>query len=154
MFFSYTLSHEYLLVKKRYSRLLFTSEDRRCANLRVQEQSTNMTSQCLYPTFAWRHWSTVSTSKEEVRNKLIHSLPWIKMFGHSWCNLPMIFTSDLVTRENYWQIASLVTEKSLFTATHALFYAYFHLFQTCFDLSIALFPTLTNLVCMHAITVT
>ena len=28
----------------------------------------------------------------------------------------------LVTRENYWQIASLVTQKSLFTVTHALFF--------------------------------
>ena len=46
---------------RRYSRLLFTSEDRLCANLRVQEQSTNMTSQCQCPTFAWRHRSTVET---------------------------------------------------------------------------------------------
>ena len=43
-------------------------------------------------------------------------------FGHSWCDLPMIFTRDFVTRENHWQIASLVTQKSLFTATHALFF--------------------------------
>ena len=43
---SYTLSREYRMVRSRYSRLLFTSEDRLCANLRVQEQSTNMTSQC------------------------------------------------------------------------------------------------------------
>ena len=33
----------------------------------------------------------------------------------------MIFTRDFVTRENYWQIASLVTQKSLFTVIHALF---------------------------------
>ena len=32
----------------------------------------------------------------------------------------MIFTRD--DRENYWQIASLVTQKSLFTVTHALFF--------------------------------
>ena len=56
--FSYTLSREY-----RYSQLLFTSEDRLCTNLRVQEQSTNMTSQCQCPTFAWRHGSTVVTSQ-------------------------------------------------------------------------------------------
>ena len=43
--FSYTLSREYRVVRNRYSRLLFTSEDRFCANLRVQEQSTSMTSQ-------------------------------------------------------------------------------------------------------------
>ena len=34
----------------------------------------------------------------------------------------MIFTRDFVTRENHWQIASLVTQKSLFTVTHALFF--------------------------------
>ena len=44
--------------------------------------------------------------------------------GHSWCDLPMIFTRDFVTRENDWQIASLVTQKSLFTVTHALFFIY------------------------------
>ena len=53
--FSYTLSREYRVVRNRYSRLLFTSEDRLCANLRVQEQSTNMTSQCQCLAFAWRH---------------------------------------------------------------------------------------------------
>ena len=39
-------------------RLLFASEDRLCANLCVQEQSTNMTSQCQYPMFAWRDFVT------------------------------------------------------------------------------------------------
>ena len=29
----------------------------------------------------------------------------------------MIITRDFVTRENYWQIASLVTQKSLFTVS-------------------------------------
>ena len=53
--FSYTLSREYRVVRNRYSQLIFTSEDRLCANLRVQEQSTNMTSQCQCPAFAWRH---------------------------------------------------------------------------------------------------
>ena len=60
---SYTLSREYRVVRYRYSRLLFTSEDRLCANLRVQEQSTHMTSQCQCPTFAWRHRQTVVTSQ-------------------------------------------------------------------------------------------
>ena len=31
-------------------------------------------------------------------------------------------TRDFVTRESYWQIASLMTQKLLFTVTHALFY--------------------------------
>ena len=43
-------------------------------------------------------------------------------WGHSWGDSPMIFTRDFVTRENHWQIASLVTQKSLFTVTHALFF--------------------------------
>ena len=42
---SYALGREYRVVINRYSRLLFTSEYRLCANLRVQEKSTNMTSQ-------------------------------------------------------------------------------------------------------------
>ena len=49
--------------------------------------------------------------KQRVRNKIIHSLPWITIFGHSWGDLPMIFTHDFVTRENHWQITSLVTKK-------------------------------------------
>ena len=59
----YTLSSEYRVVRNRYSWLLFTSEDRLCANLRVQEQLGNMTSQCQCPTFAWRHRTTVVTSQ-------------------------------------------------------------------------------------------
>ena len=47
---SYTQSRGYRVVRNRYARLLFTSED-----LRVQEQSTNMSSQCHYPTFAWHY---------------------------------------------------------------------------------------------------
>ena len=61
--FSYTLSREYRVVRSWYSRLLFTSEDRLCANLRVQEQSTNMTSQCQCLAFAWLHRSVVMTSQ-------------------------------------------------------------------------------------------
>ena len=34
---------------------------------------------------------------------MIHSLPRITTWGHSWCDLPMIFTRDFVTRENNWQ---------------------------------------------------
>ena len=32
------------------------------------------------------------------------------------------FSHDFVTHENYWQIASLVIQKSLFTITHALYF--------------------------------
>ena len=45
----------------------------------------------------------VQGAKKRVRNKMIHS----------WCDLPMIFTRDFITHENIWQIASLVTQKSL-----------------------------------------
>ena len=39
----------------------------------------------------------------------------------------MIFTRDFVTRENHWQTTPLVTKKSLFTVTHALFFISFKL---------------------------
>ena len=63
----------------------------------------------------------VHDKKLRVRNKIIHSLAWITIFGHSWCDLPLIFSRDFVTRENHWQITPLVTKNSLFTVTHALF---------------------------------
>ena len=61
--YSYTLSRGYRVARNRYSRLLFASEDRICANLRLQEQSTNMTSKCQCLAFGWRHRSTVMTSQ-------------------------------------------------------------------------------------------
>ena len=64
----------------------------------------------------------VQDKKLRVRNKIIHSLPWITIFGDSWGDLPLIFTRDFVTRENHWQITPLVTKTSLFTVTHALFF--------------------------------
>ena len=42
---SYTLSRQYRMVINQYSLLLFTSADSLNAKLRVQEHSTNMTSQ-------------------------------------------------------------------------------------------------------------
>ena len=42
---SYTLGREYREKRNWYLRLLFTSEDRLYADLRVREQSTNMTSE-------------------------------------------------------------------------------------------------------------
>ena len=44
--YSYTLSREYRVMRNQHSWLYFTNEDRRYANLRVREQSTNMMSQC------------------------------------------------------------------------------------------------------------
>ena len=52
----------------------------------------------------------------------MHELPWITILGHSSGILPIIFKSDEVMSENYWQIASRVTQKSLFTVTDVLFY--------------------------------
>ena len=68
----------------------------------------------------------------------MHELPWITILGsrvmrfandfhswlrHSWKSLANRLTlGDFVTRENHWQIASLVTPKSLFTVTNVLFY--------------------------------
>ena len=47
--YSHTLSHEYQVAGNRCSRLLLSSENHLYANLCVQEQSKNMTSQCYYP---------------------------------------------------------------------------------------------------------
>ena len=44
----------------------------------------------------------------------------------------MIFTRDFVTRENYWEIASFVTQKSLLTVTHALFFIYIYIYTINF----------------------
>ena len=52
----------------------------------------------------------VEDIKKRVRNKIIHSLPWITIFGHSLSELPMTFTHDFVTRENQWQITSILNK--------------------------------------------
>ena len=49
----YTIGREYRVMRKRYSRLLFTSEDRFYVNLRVQEQSTKR-----------RHNASISRSRD------------------------------------------------------------------------------------------
>ena len=53
--------------------------------------------------------------------KIMIGLSWITIFGHEWGDLPTIFTSDAVTRENHWRIASPVTKTSLFTLCHTVF---------------------------------
>ena len=72
IFVSYMLSHEYKVVRNRYTQLVFTNKDCLCTNLHVQEQSMNMTSQCQYLGSAWRHRSTVVTSQCSVRK----DRPW------------------------------------------------------------------------------
>ena len=64
---SYTLCREYRVVRNRYSRLLITCKDRLCANLHVQERSTNITLQCQYLAFTWRHRSPMMTPQCYVR---------------------------------------------------------------------------------------
>ena len=70
--YSWMLSRGYQVVRNWYSLLLFTSEDRFCANLSAQEQLTNMTSQYQYLAFAWHHRSTVAMSQCYVSN----DRPW------------------------------------------------------------------------------
>ena len=66
-------------------------------------------------------WSINLSHEEYIRNNA-----WVSVnndfFGHEWGNLPMIFTSDEVTRENLWQITSRMNKKSLFTVTNVLFH--------------------------------
>ena len=57
MLISYTLSHEYRVVSNRYSRLLFTSEDRLCANL------------CVHNWRIWRH-NACSPRSHDVTDQL------------------------------------------------------------------------------------
>ena len=62
----------------------------------------------------------------------------------------MIFTRDFVTRENYWQIASLMTQKSLFTVTCIILYIYHFLkhFQAA-PLQLRLFSLLRGICIQH-----
>ena len=59
----YTLSCEYRVVRNRYSRLLFTREDRHPANLRLKEQLTNIPSKfnCVYVTILSRKIPSLAT---------------------------------------------------------------------------------------------
>ena len=52
----------------------------------------------------------------------MHELPWITIFGSRVRRFANNFTSDEVTSENHWQMASRVTHKSLFTVMNVLFY--------------------------------
>ena len=52
----------------------------------------------------------------------MHELPWITILGSRVMWFANYFTSEEVTSENQWQIASQVTQKSLFMVTNVLFY--------------------------------
>ena len=62
-----------------------------------------------------------------VRNKIIHSLPWITIFG----SLVMRFANNFHSwlRHSWKSLANRLTRdpKSLFTVTHALFFIYYHI---------------------------
>ena len=125
------------MVRNRYSRLLLTSEDRLCVILCVQEQSTNMTSKCQCIALTWRPRSTwwrhnAKSAKKRPWRQLRNQ--WSMIFLAVLCiqgikqrlidnilirSLVMWFTNGF---QNHWQITSLLTEESLFTETHALFY--------------------------------
>ena len=114
---SYTLGREYRVMRNRYSRLLFTSEDRLCAicacknNRQIWRHNASISrSRDVTDPLWWRHvrndrpWRQlrnersmivlaelcVQDIKKRVRNKIIHSLPWITIFG----SLVMRFAND------------------------------------------------------------
>ena len=89
--FSYTLSREYRVLRNRYSWLILVSEDRLCANLRVQEQSAYKTSQCSYLAFVLRHRSTVVTFKCSVRK----GRPWRQCRNEQ----PMIVSTEFCVQD-------------------------------------------------------
>ena len=60
------------------------------------------------------HKSSLAFSLSFWWNCTIHDIS-------QWQNEVRTFNRYFVTRENHWQIASLVTQKSIFTVTHALF---------------------------------
>ena len=63
--------------------------------------------------------------------RIMHELPWIMIFGLWVSDLAIIFMSDEVMSENNWQIASRVTQKSLFTVMNVLFIISYRLFLIC-----------------------
>ena len=52
----------------------------------------------------------------------MHELLSITILSHEWGDFPITFKSEEVMSENHWQIASRVTQKSLFMATNVIFY--------------------------------
>ena len=76
---------------------------------------------------SWRPWFWPVHSIYYIHTThYIKNNAWVtvnnEFLGHEWGDLPIIFTSDEVTGENYWKIASRVTQKSLFTVTKVLLY--------------------------------
>ena len=69
------------MLRSLYARLFFTGEHQLNGNLRVQEQSTNITSQWQYLALTWRYRTLVMTSQYQVRKK-----PSTTPIGHQSSN--------------------------------------------------------------------
>ena len=72
-------------------------------------------------------WALGCVKPEEFENIVCMYLNiWVAMnndlFVHSWGDLPIIFTRDCITRDNYRRIIPRVSKNSLFMATHTSFY--------------------------------
>ena len=50
----------------------------------------------------------------------MRQFPRITILGHEWGDFPINLTSDEVKSDNHWQIASRVTQESLFTVANVL----------------------------------
>ena len=64
----YCILHAKWVAGNQYSQL-FINEEHHCANLCMQEQSMNMTSQCQYHTSAWCHtlnWGDVTLPSQKI----------------------------------------------------------------------------------------
>ena len=53
------------------------------------------------------------STRKHVCNNMVCRLPWIRSFGHSCDDSPIVFTCDCATRAYYWRITPLV-KTSLF----------------------------------------
>ena len=138
---SYMLSWQFRVAPILYSRLLCTGEDQHCADLCVQEQLTNITSQCHYLAFAWRHrWTMVMSqyyiNKDRLWRWCEMSARWLflvlcvfravnityKNENNVWVTLN---TDLFLTRQWYFRVTSdccTSDNKLVFTVTHTLFF--------------------------------
>ena len=62
----------------------------------------------------------IECSGHQITCKKLNNI-FVTVNNNFWVTRDVICQWFSLTRENYWQIASLVTQKSLFTVTHALF---------------------------------
>ena len=120
---AHLLGGEYLVVEDWYSWVIFTSENKPCANLGMQKQSVQMTSHCPCLMFTWRRNAGLEGAdlcKSEISDRLLFSLgvqesskhgiackkwngtqlAWyeLQIFGHMRSDLRKIFTRVCVTR--------------------------------------------------------